>query len=235
MKNLIIVPLLLALVSCAPRVIVNVNQGMPELSSIEEIVVIPLTAEVPDNAKMLGTVKIGDSGFTVDCDYPVIIEAAKKEARKYGGNVLKIVEHQTPGLASTCHQITAQIFYVENIADMSFADTTEDTYFDSTANYALIYVYRLGGAPLVSYTVHLGDMELCKVKNKTYEKIMVYTDGPNELWAKTESRESIPINVEFGKEYYLRCNVAMGLFVGRPTLTLVDSHTGRSEFQAMKN
>jgi hypothetical protein len=50
------------------------------------------------------------------------------------------------------------------------------------------------------------------------------------LWAKTETREEIPINIELGREYYVRCSVRMGAFVGRPQLELVDPQFGKYEF-----
>jgi hypothetical protein len=41
----------------------------------------------------------------------------------------------------------------------------------------------------------------------------------------------VPIDVVFGKSYYLRCGIKMGALVGRPTLELVDYQTGKAEFE----
>lgn len=236
MKKLAYLSILLFLIGCAPRVIVDVDEKFPIIDALEEVIVFNLTDEVPAGAKLIGTIKVGDSGFTADCDYQTIIEMAKFEAKKNGANLLKVVDHQTPDLKSTCHRITANIYYIDGNIDIEALVSNEDVYFDSTANYAMIHVYRNGGAgPLVSYTVHIGEIELCKVRYKSKETIMVQIDGPNEIWAKTESKTSIPIDVEFGREYYVRCEVAMGLFIGRPKLTLVDRITGKAEFDLLKN
>lgn len=56
----------------------------------------------------------------------------------------------------------------------------------------------------------------------------------NTLWAKTESKVEVPVDFEYGREYYLRCGVKMGAFVGRPTLELVDHTTGKLEFTTIK-
>jgi len=222
------------LVGCAPRVTIDIDKGRSPLDFREEVKVLDIGETVPEEAHLIGTVKVGDSGFTIDCDYQVVIEKAKMEARKSGGNLVKITDHQLPDLRSSCHRITAQIYYLENIEQVDFKSSTASAYFDTTANYALLHVYRPSSkGALLSYTLHLGDIELCRVKSKSHETVMITKEGPNELWAKTESRTTIPINIEFGKEYYLRCGVSMGIFVGRPTLTLVDNSTGKAEFEKL--
>lgn len=60
----------------------------------------------------LGEVKIGDTGFSTNCDYETVIDAAKLEARKVGGNAIKIVSHQNPDFVSSCHRITATIYKI---------------------------------------------------------------------------------------------------------------------------
>lgn len=221
------------LVGCAPRVMVDLSQDQTPLDFRQKVVVLDLPDIVPPNARLIGIVKVGDSGFTFDCDFPVVLEKAEIEARKAGGNLLKITEHKTPDFKSTCHRITAEIYFLENIDQQIFVTNTEPEYFDTTANYALIHIYRKGSyGALVSYMLHLGDTELCRVNVNCQETVMVMPEGPNELWAKTESKLAIPINIEHGKEYYVRCGVSMGLFIGRPTLILVDNRTGKSEFEA---
>jgi len=41
----------------------------------------------------LGKIKIGDTGFSTDCSYEKAIEIAELEARKVGGNAVKITKH----------------------------------------------------------------------------------------------------------------------------------------------
>lgn len=85
----------------------------PPIDYREEIRVIDLDKPIPDNAEQLGEVKIGDSGFTAKCHYDLVIETAKMEARKAGGNVIKITEHKLPTvMGSTCHRISVLILKV---------------------------------------------------------------------------------------------------------------------------
>lgn len=109
---------------------------------------------------------------------------------------------------------------------------------DSTlinADFALLHIYRYGfyGA-LISYNLHLDDSAICRVTNNFKKTIKIRKEGMHTLWAKTESKEELPINIQLGNSYFIRCSVGMGAFVGRPILELVDNQTGRHEFKAIK-
>ena len=188
----------------------------------------------PENGILVGSAFFGDAGFTVDCDYPRMIALAETEARKLGANTIKITQHDMPDLVSTCHRLTVQ-FYLADLTQIDNA-TESESIFDSTATFALLHVYRPRGAgALVTYTVHLGTDPLCTVKHNSTQTTLITTPGPNEIWAKTESRAAVPISVELGREYYLRCGISMGLLMGRPTLSMVDKRTGATEFNAIKD
>lgn len=88
--------------------------------------------------------------------------------------------------------------------------------------------------PLVKFNLYLGDTVICKVRNNFKTTVHIKKDGLNTLWAKTESKSEVPIDIEFGKTYYLRCEVTMGALVGRPKLELVDNKTGKLEFESFK-
>ena len=136
---------------------------------------------------------------------------------------------------STCHRIKANILKVyefnESLPELMSA---EDSLL-ANADYALLHIYRFGGVgSLVGYDLYLGDSVLVRVKNNWKETVVVRKDGLNTIWAKTESKAEIPINIENGKQYYVRCGLVMGAFVGRPTIDLVKSTTGKAEFESIK-
>ena len=49
----------------------------------------------------------------------------------------------------------------------------------------------------------------------------------------TESKVSIPIKVELGGEYYVRCSVSVGLVVGRPSFDIIATQQGKSEYESI--
>ncbi|MCL2072973.1 MAG: DUF2846 domain-containing protein [Marinilabiliaceae bacterium] len=227
---------ILILTSCSAKLTSSIQKTYAPLDYKEEVRIFELGEEIPPNAEKLGTIKIGDSGFSTNCNYDVVIEKAMLASRKVGGNALKITEHYTPDILSSCHRIIADVLRIADIENFKAVDEIVDidnVLFD--ADYAIINVYRAGGqGALVSYDLYLGDSIICRVSKNFCESIKIYKEGLNSLWAKTESKTEIPINVEFGKTYYVRCGITMGAFVGRPSLTMVDNNTGKAEFNAIE-
>lgn len=101
-----------------------------------------------------------------------------------------------------------------------------------TDDCALLHIYRPGSMMgfAIKYDLHLGDMILCNVSNKSKVTVKLTNPGLIVLWAKTESTTELPINIEMGREYYIRCGLDMGIVVGRPSLTPVDNVVGKYEF-----
>lgn len=215
--------------SCSHRVSTSLSKSYPALNYQQEVVVIGLDQPAPENTEVLGQVKLGDTGFSTKCNYDMAIDKAKLEARKAGGNAIKIIEHRPPSLmGSSCHRITANILKIDDIQNYS-AEAEEEVLLD--VDYAILNVYRYGGpGVLVGYDLFLGDSVICRVRNNFKTTIHIHKDGLNTLWARTEVKSEVPIDVKMGKEYYLRCGIGMGAFVGHPKLELIDSKTGKVEF-----
>lgn len=232
--SILLIGCVLILSSCTPKISTTISKNYSALDYREEVKVFGLQDPVPTNSEELGIVKIGDTGFSTICGWDVVIDKAKMEARKVGGNAIKITDHIPPSMmGSSCHRITAKILKVENFDSIPAAALMNSTLLN--ADYALLHVYRLSGVgALVNYDLHLGDTVICRVLNKWKKTIKIRRDGLNTLWAKTEAKEELPINIEFGNEYYIRCSVTMGAFVGRPKLELVDNQTGKAEYQSVK-
>lgn len=219
--------------SCSPKISTSLSKSYPPLDYKQEVLVIGLDEAVPENSEVLGQVKIGDTGFSTNCDYDIVIDKAKLEARKAGGNAIKIIEHTPPSaMGSSCHRITAKILKIDNIENYT-PKVEQEVLLD--VDYAILNVYRYSGAgALVSYNLYLGDSVICRVKNNFKTTLHIKKDGLNSLWAKTEAKSEVPIDVKMGKTYYLRCGITMGAFVGHPKLELIDSKTGKAEFESIK-
>ncbi|MDR2037644.1 MAG: DUF2846 domain-containing protein [Bacteroidales bacterium] len=104
-------------------------------------------------------------------------------------------------------------------------------------DYALLHIYRKGAmaGAAIGYDVYLDDENLFRAKNNSKTTIKVTKEGMNTLRAKTETKVEIPIDIQFGREYYIRCGMKMGAFVGRPDIELVDNHTGITEFEKISS
>ena len=233
-KNLFFLAgIILLFTSCSPKLTSTIIKSYPPLQYQEEVKVFGINVPPPPSAEKLGSVYIGDSGFSVNCGYDVVIDMAKMEARKVGGNAVKLTQHYLPDFWSSCHRINADLLRI----DLNELYTDMQEYVDSAmleANYAIINVYRPSGTGfLINYDLHLGDSVICRVKDYFCQSVKVYQDGYNMLWARTEAREEVPIKIEFGKTYYVRCGIGMGFFVGQPSIEIVDSYTGKAEFSVI--
>ena len=229
-----------ALISCGPKITTSLSgTPMKSLSKDEEIFILAVSDLTPDSCKLIGKVKIGDTGFTTNCSYESVTHKAAEEARKAGGNIVKLTEVKEPGM-STCYQIKADILYKKNTryilepnpTQLAIQDSITKLKFSESSDFAILYVYRPKNfvGSLIGYDMHIGDAVICRAANNTGYEIKLYKEGQTEVWAKTESREAVTIDVKFGEEYFLRCGVTVGAFVGRPEFYLVNKVQGRSEF-----
>jgi len=231
LKEMLFLTVLILFTSCSPKISTSLIKSYPPLDYKREVAVIELNEQIPDNAEIIGHVKIGDTGFSSNCNYNVVLDKAKLEARKAGGNAIKITSHKLPSMmGSSCHQINAQLLRIENTDSLVVKKEVDSLL---NVDYAVLNVYRYSGiGPLINYDLHLGDSVLCRVKNNFKTTLHITKEGLNSLWAKTEAKSEVPVDIKMGKVYYLRCSVSMGLFVGRPNIELVDQYEGKSEFES---
>jgi len=75
---------LLLLTGCTPVVTTKLEQSIPMAGTYESVKVLRANTDIPVDAEILGTVKIGDSGFTAtkNCTFLDVINSAKEEAKK---------------------------------------------------------------------------------------------------------------------------------------------------------
>ena len=221
-------------VGCSPKITSSLSSRYQALSPDAEVVVLGLNDPQPENAEFLGQVRIGDSGFTMkDGKYEDVLRLAKEQARKAGGNVLKIIEHKTPDIMSSIHRIKADVFKVD---DASSLKNNEDQSVVSThPDYAVVYFYRYSGTGLiVNYDVHIGDKKVFRSKAPSKAEVKVYDEGEFEIWAKTEAKEVLVLEIEKGRDYYVRCGVDIGIIIGRPTLERVPVDSGKAEYESIE-
>lgn len=107
---------LLVISACSPKVVTNfINQSYPMVNTYESFGIIESDKINFDQENYLGQIEIKDNFLSINCDYWTIIEKLKTEARKIGGNLIRIDEHKKPSTyGSSCHQIMASIFRIKN-------------------------------------------------------------------------------------------------------------------------
>lgn len=101
-------------------------------------------------------------------------------------------------------------------------------------DYAVIYFYRPSGFVQAPYNVYLNDQVVFRSKNKNKAIVKVDKPGKYEIWGKTETRESIILDVEPGKDYYIQSVVQFGVALWRPLFINVAPETGKTDWNSIK-
>ena len=119
MRRLLSFFLALLLISCASKMKLKgeASQQFTPLNKNDAVVIIEEYKKIPDSipSQTIGDFRLKDGGFTVDCSYEHVLNLAKEQARKLGGNAIKITEHKLPNTLSTCHQIKFKILKMDDI------------------------------------------------------------------------------------------------------------------------
>jgi hypothetical protein len=231
---------ILLFTGCAPRVKTKMVATKPALSEFATVACIYPEQLPPADAELLGSLKIGDNGMSSNCGFDEVAELATRQARLSGSNLIHITEIKYPDGFSTCHRMKASLYAVPDVYTyMDQIKAKEDSItrakMGDDQSYALIHFYRprfdFGYA--ISYKMHLNDSAVCKVKHGCAQTIRIDHPECYNLNAKTESGFDLNLCVEAGEEYYIRCGVSMGAFIGRPYFSLVDKNRGRSEMRPL--
>ncbi|SHH63712.1 hypothetical protein SAMN04488109_4757 [Chryseolinea serpens] len=105
-------------VACSPKVKTAVlKKDVGALGQSDAIVVIDEDKPAPSKGILVGRIRAADTGFTVNCSYPEMIEHIRAKAKSVGANVIKISDWQKPNGWSTCDRISADLYRVDNIGD----------------------------------------------------------------------------------------------------------------------
>ena len=130
MKKLLLILVLAAgFASCSPIVYKSISKPLTPLENTQNVVVYDIGEMPPDYAEVIGSMKV-ENGFC-RCDWDNILEAAKKTARKAGGNGIEIIQHYYPGDIDFCHIIVAYILNVDpNNKPIELSESAQQNFHD---------------------------------------------------------------------------------------------------------
>ncbi|MEI6556009.1 MAG: hypothetical protein WCL70_10485 [Paludibacter sp.] len=151
MKNILFLYLIILLLSsCTPRITTSLIKKEKPLSKNSIVVVYDKNDTLPAATKKLGTTRVNDNASTVEFDYNFVVEVAKLEAGKAGGNAIRIIKHQLPNLLNTGHEVYADILKIDtSIVHQRSNQKSKESYIKipySHLRFALNggYAYNLG-------------------------------------------------------------------------------------------
>ncbi|MBD3314188.1 MAG: hypothetical protein GF344_00235 [Chitinivibrionales bacterium] len=84
-----------------------------------------------EKGKIIGTLKVGDTGFSSRCHEDDILEILRKEACDIGADVVVLRKIRQPDFLSSCYRVTADFV---RLSDSTYVERIEsDEAYDSTA------------------------------------------------------------------------------------------------------
>ena len=86
--------------ACSPRVITKVFRKSPEIVNPNQVHIVEIGDSIGDSYEVVGTVNITDKLLTARCGYDYVINLAKNETSKNGGNALALRKHKKPDIRS---------------------------------------------------------------------------------------------------------------------------------------
>jgi hypothetical protein len=215
--------------TCSPKINTTIYKTYSPSVEAEKVIVY-LIDEAEPRAEIIGSLNIGGGDF--DFDFPHLLERAKVEAAKIGGNAIKIVKHNLPKPYDICHRVLVKVYRLEA---HQFPNGMIRDSLSVQNNYALLHFYRYTtfGVAARSY-VYLGDSLAWKGKNYEWESFKVKEEGRVLIRAGLDGKTLVPIRVRFGNEYFVRCNLSVQAAMSGEFAELVDTQTGREELAALK-
>lgn len=120
--------LLLAGAGCAPKVYTMLQKSYPARPAGSEVQLFYLNDPVPDDAEVLGRVEVRDEGSATNCGYTSVVNLAKEETNRAGGDGLHIVWHLIPSMSGrSCHQIAGDMLRLGDSAPAAATTPYETT------------------------------------------------------------------------------------------------------------
>lgn len=202
--------------SCSPKITTNIISERAKTA--DQVAILSMDVEAPSNATLIGTLKIGDTGFTTKCSQKEVIEDAIKECQKVGGNILKITKEKYPGYSSTCYGLSADIYH-SLIMPVNVPSKKKE-------NLAKLYFYRPVNyfGSIAGFKIFDSEgNEILNVRNG--EKLLYETDvsGTLQFYGGKFDRNLLEIQIEKGGDYLIICRIIQGVLRNKYEMTVVKS------------
>lgn len=167
MKNILFLFLITFLSSCTPRITTSLIKHEKPLSGNTKIIVFDKNDTLPASSEKLGNIRVNDNMSTDEFDYNSVIELAKLEAGKAGGNAIRIIKHQLPSLLNNGHEVYADILKTDTSMVHQRADQLNKEY-NTIIPYSHLRLALNGG-----YAYNLGkDVPAFDTRIQTYDNQM---------------------------------------------------------------
>ncbi|MXV37978.1 hypothetical protein GO491_04700 [Flavobacteriaceae bacterium Ap0902] len=204
----------LSLVSCGTSLKTNLtNNYEREKLTNDEVFIIYDETELPKESKEIGSIKIGDSGFSTKCSKEEVLNDAINTAKTNNSNIIFIDELKEPNFHSSCYRLEGRIFY-NNSENMNELWAKSNNVFDENADYAIVHflckeekpsglTYMKAGLVGGTYKVSYNN-EKFKISEYSVITKKVLKEGLTEISGSSYTRRGeVEIDIKHGHEYFI--------------------------------
>ena len=124
-KRLMFLLLPCFLSACSPKIVTIIHKSYPEIAGPDQIYLFEIGDSVPVSYDVIGNISISDNGLSTGCNYDQIINLAKNETSKAGGNALALTKHLKPDFISSCHRINGLMLILNQMPEEGNIDIPE--------------------------------------------------------------------------------------------------------------
>lgn len=100
----------IGITSCSPKITSNFTNPQPKLSIDENVALLDIDNNLPENVVKVGELRFQDSMFSTDCSFNSLMNQARVEARKNGANIVKVIDKKKPDLWSSCYRLKIELY-----------------------------------------------------------------------------------------------------------------------------
>lgn len=215
--------IMLLVYSCAPRVITHVSVSKYTGQHSDGFTILDNIIDLPSGSVKLGDLSITERPFQKAArgSYDEVLDLARSEVGKMGGNAMYIISHIPPSTDHPTHCITADVY---RIPDLRLILKEEGP---THPDYASIWLYKNSFYPEFTYDVFIDDEWVYLAASDTMTEIRFYESGTHTVWAKIERTSALTIQVDLGKDYYVETSIRNGILSFNPKLLQVSTYAGK--------
>ncbi|GCD76981.1 hypothetical protein JCM31826_04630 [Thermaurantimonas aggregans] len=208
-KNLIFPIFLVTTTSCATYKGAEVRtiRKIPVLDFYEDVVILNDAERLPKQRTEVGTITIKKSDYhQVPCGWVERLTAATLEARKVGGNVIVLdkISGNINLATNGCGEINGYIYNIEENLISQLKKYRVNGGLKNKYDFARVVFIKPSFA--TNYSIYVNEENLGLVKGGEIIEYKTKNKEPLIIWAKTESKTQLVLNVEPGYDYFIFCN-----------------------------
>lgn len=113
MTRTLLLMAVIGITSCSPKITSNFTNPQPKLSIDENVALLDIDNDLPENVVKVGDLRFQDSMFSTDCSFNSLMTQARNEARKNGANIVKVMDKKKPDLWSSCYRLKIELYKYE--------------------------------------------------------------------------------------------------------------------------